>query len=135
MKKRGIAALVAGLAAVALGLTPGTANASDNQPLSASTTGASVSLTVDWTGSESFTLRNVKLSDTSCDAHPVFFYVTVPGFQFPNHWNTSGCGTTTTWSALPGSLDGGIHSLGVTVCRDTTFDNCSTSGASLNPYD
>ncbi|MEU5307524.1 hypothetical protein AB0958_31210 [Streptomyces sp. NPDC006655] len=135
MNKRGITAVAAGLAAVALGFTPGTAAAADNQPLSASTTGASVSLTVDWTGSESFTLRNVKLSDTSCDAHPVYFYVTAPGFQFPNHWNSSGCGTTSTWSSLSGSLVGGIHSLGVTVCRDTTFDNCSSSGLSINPYD
>ncbi|MCG7203034.1 MULTISPECIES: hypothetical protein [Streptomyces] len=135
MNKRGITAVAAGLAAVALGFTPGTANAADNQPLSASTTGASVSLTVDWTGSESFTLRNVKLSDTSCDAHPVYFHVTAPGFQFPNHWNSSGCGTTSTWSSLSGSLEGGIHSLGVTVCRDTTFDNCSSSGVSINPYD
>ncbi|MEV2211417.1 hypothetical protein AB0H86_08085 [Streptomyces sp. NPDC050997] len=134
MKKRGITAVVAGLAAMVLGFTPGTANAADNDPRSASTTGASVSLTVDWTGSDSFTLRNVKLSDTSCDAHPVYFYVTVPGFQFPNHWNSSGCGTTTTWSSLPGSEDSGIHSLWVTVCRDTTFDNCSSSSASLNPY-
>ncbi|MEU2775233.1 hypothetical protein ABZ646_20400 [Streptomyces sp. NPDC007162] len=135
MNKRGITAVAAGLAAVVLGFTPGTASAADNQPLSASTTGASVSLTVDWTGSESFTLRNVKLSDTSCDAHPVYFHVTAPGFQFPNHWNSSGCGTTSTWSSLSGSLVGGIHSLGVTVCRDTTFDNCSSSGLSINPYD
>jgi hypothetical protein len=135
MRKRCITAVVAGLAATVLGFTPGTASAADNDVRSASTTGASVSLTVDWTGSESFTLRNVKLSDTSCDAHPVFFYVTVPGFQYPNHWNTGGCGSTATWSALPGSLDGGIHSLWVTVCRDTTLDNCSSSSASINPYD
>ncbi|MGW3283984.1 hypothetical protein ACWDR3_04965 [Streptomyces sp. NPDC001002] len=135
MRKRCITAVVAGLAATVLGFMPGTASAADNDVRSASTTGASVSLTVDWTGSESFTLRNVKLSDTSCDAHPVFFYVTVPGFQYPNHWNTSGCGSTATWSALPGSLEGGIHSLWVTVCRDTTLDNCSSSSASINPYD
>ncbi|MER6464309.1 hypothetical protein ACWC4D_34895 [Streptomyces sp. NPDC001288] len=134
MKKRAIAAVVAGLAAAALGLTPGTASAADNDALSASTTGASASLTVDWTGSESFTLRNVKLSDTSCDAHPVFFHVSVPGFQFPNHFNSAGCGTTTTWGSMPGSLTGGIHSLWLTVCRDTTFDNCSTSATSINPY-
>jgi hypothetical protein len=132
--RKHVIAVVAGAAAAVLGLTPGTAQAYDNEPLSAGTTGASVSLTVDWTGSDSFTLRSVKLKDTSCDGHPVFFYAKVPGFQYSNHWNTSGCGSTATWTSLPGSESGGIHSLWVTVCRDTTFDNCSSSVASINPY-
>lgn len=136
MKKHLIASVAAAAAAAVLALPPGAAHAADNDVLTASATGAHVSLTVDWTGDDSFTLRDIELRDTECDDDPVYFYVEVPGFRYPDHKNESGCGTVASWGSLPGSLSSSIGSLSVTVCRNERLspDTCGTSGKSYNPY-
>lgn len=134
MRKRFIGLVAAGAAAAALGLAPNVAHAADNDRLVTSTAGAAIGLTVDWTGYDSFVLRNVYLKDTLCDGHSVFFYVRASGHQYPNHHNKAGCNSTASWASIPGSLYGGTVALTVTVCRDTFGDNCATSRASLNPY-
>jgi len=101
--------------------------------LSASTAGAKVTATVVWTSASTFELRDVKLSDTQCDGKQVFFHAIIPGFQYPNHFNKSGCNTTSTWSKLKGSSSN-IHAVWLEVCRDKTIDNCSQSKSSVNPY-
>src|SRR5689334_22632631 len=53
---------------VSTGLTGAPAFASDNQKLTASRSGVSATLTVDWINSNTFVLRDVSLSDTGCDS-------------------------------------------------------------------
>jgi hypothetical protein len=129
-------AVIAAVAALVTTLAATPASASDNQFLSASRTGVSGSLTVDWTGARSFVLKGAKLSDTACDSQPVYFRVVSSEYGlWPKHWNTSGCGTTVTFPDLPGSLASiDISNLWLEVCRDTWSPECKTSAVSDNPY-
>lgn len=102
--------------------------------LTASTAGAKLTANLVWVNNKKFELHNVRLTDASCDDKSVYFHTHIPGFQYPDHANKTGCNTTTTWSSLAGSSSGKIYSLWLEVCRNKNPDNCATSQTALNPY-
>ncbi|WP_059006674.1 hypothetical protein [Streptomyces specialis] len=136
MKKHTMVGIPALAAAATLAFPPGAAHAADGDVLTATATGARVTVKVDWHNATSFTLRNVVLSDTLCDDDPVYFYTKMSGFQWQSHSNNSGCGSNSALPDLPGSVSGGVPSIWVVVCRNEQLstDTCGTSASSVNPY-
>jgi hypothetical protein len=119
----------------AMVLTAGPAHAYDNERITATHEGVEVSATVDWVNRSDFVLRNVVLTDRKCDGEPVYFYASVPGFQFQKRFHHGGCNSSARWGALPGSLGGGSATLWLTGCVDKVWGhNCAQSRASVNPY-
>lgn len=105
-------------------LTLGVASAGVPQPINIDSSGGQLTGTLMWTGPGSFELRNMSLTDTTCDSQPVFFSVSFNGHDGPRHTNNSGCKSTTTFPTLKGADTPHISALTINVCRATSVPEC-----------
>lgn len=89
-----------------------------------STTGAHVTGHLDFTGSQSFQLTNVVLSDTKCDGSSAFFQAVDQFSSYAVHQNGSGCGSSISFGTLNGSANYHINFIFIKV-----WSNCCTSSS------
>ncbi|WP_413760734.1 hypothetical protein [Streptomyces sp. MMBL 11-3] len=128
--------LTAAMSAVMVIAMGGVAQAASG---SASGTGASNSASWTW-GTYSITGLSYRVSDTSCDSNDVYGYVEIYTSNSPNgeettyRYNSSGCGTTVSYSGLSYSANFRINGLRVAACVDDAGSNtCYRSGYLDNP--
>jgi hypothetical protein len=104
--------------------TPAIASANISQPVSITASGGQLTGRLLWTGPNSFELRDMALTDTRCDAQPVFFSVSFNGHDGPWHTNTGGCASTTTFPTLKGADGFRIPTVTFNMCRGTSIPQC-----------
>ena len=102
----------------------GAANAGVPQPINIDSSKGRLTGTLMWTGPSSFELRDMRLTDTSCDSQPVFFSASFNGHDGPQRANNSGCKSTTTFPTLKGGDTSPISALTINVCRATSVPEC-----------
>jgi hypothetical protein len=130
---RVLATMSFAVAGLAMGVaTP--AVASTGVPLAGTSSdqGASFAGTLTWQDKNSFS-ATVKLTDVTCDDHPVYFlFVVTPGAG--QHWegkhrsNDEGCKKSIEWTGISATDNTGINVASIVVCTDlpSTTDACKT---------
>ncbi|MFF3029582.1 hypothetical protein ACFVS7_00985 [Streptomyces rubiginosohelvolus] len=136
--KRRLAMAVMGVATSGV-LIVATAGAAHAASSSVSRTGVSVKASWDWSAN-SLTNVDYTVKDTDCDANDVYTRMRVytklvpDGTDTSKRYNSTGCGTTVTYSDLKFEASNHITGLRVYACVDDAgADSCSRSSFYDNP--
>ena len=136
--KRRLATAAMGLATSGV-LVVATAGAAHAASTSVSRKGVSVTASWDWSAN-SLTDVDYTVKDTDCDANDVYTRMRVytkldpDGYDTSKRYNSTGCGTTVTYSNLRFDATNHITGVRVYACVDDAgADSCSRSGFKDNP--